>query len=139
MKSFVLLLTAATWLTQVTTTSFAAEATPASPTAADRPVTSTTTETPESTAKKRRPETASDLTPEQRQARRKEMAAKREARIKALEAKQAAGTLSAKEKDQLTRLHQVRDQIQAHSGKSKHVKAPSTSATPAPASDSTAK
>ena len=45
-----------------------------------------------------------NLTPEQREARRKEMAAKRAAKLKELKEKKTAGTLSEKEQKQLERL-----------------------------------
>lgn len=47
------------------------------------------------------------LTPEQRAAKRKEMAAKRAKRLKDLKEKKAAGTLSEKEQEQLTRLEKA--------------------------------
>ena len=53
---------------------------------------------------KHRPANPDQLTPEERQAKRKEMAAKREAKLKELKAKKAAGSLTAKEEKQLVRL-----------------------------------
>jgi len=47
------------------------------------------------------------LTPEQREARRKEALAKREAKLKELKEKKAAGTLSEKEQKQLDRLEKA--------------------------------
>ena len=56
----------------------------------------------EEVAKKR--DEAANLTPEQREAKRKEMAEKRAAKLKELQAKKAAGTLTEKETTQLERL-----------------------------------
>ncbi len=56
---------------------------------------------------KHRLDKAEDLTPEQRVAKRKAMAAKREARITALKAKKANGKLTAEEEQQLARLELV--------------------------------
>ena len=49
-----------------------------------------------------------NLTPEQREARRKEMAAKRTAKLKELKEKKAAGTLTEKEQKMLDRLEKGR-------------------------------
>ena len=56
----------------------------------------------EEVAKKR--DEAANLTPEQREVKRKEMAEKRAAKLKELQAKKAAGTLTEKETTQLERL-----------------------------------
>lgn len=65
------------------------------------------TESAETAGTKHRLDKAEDLTPEQRLAKRKAMAAKREARITVLKAKKANGKLTAEEEQQLTRLELV--------------------------------